>query len=392
MSRMSLGGLIVGGKLEMESGHKTLGDGTPVPAPVFTFVAKDVREVEARIENHFVSFDIRYIAGGQKLAYHMGVPDLRLDPAAIAFSERDAFYMSGGQMVNGGIRTLVVDDKGRELRLDRFTTGLYHELTRIYANAHGAFIRAEAEPDVRDEMLALAVKILAEVTEAESRYPAAFHLMGRCFRARGDLNGAVYYYQEAIRHATVDLGDRLIPWASGPLSDLGVALKKLGDERRARWAFRHSLRLRPNHPEALLTLGTMCTDDPPLLGHVIARVIAIGGRDDLLDGFVKNVAAAGGASSESLLAQGKADASKIDLATWPFANAEFDTYEHFSSVFDESLAVDDEAPISASNGKDYRSPPVYRDAPVSDPGEDPLAGLAAEIALDQKKPWWKKLW
>ena len=136
----------------------------------------------------------------------------------------------------------------------------------------------------------------------------------------------------------------------------------------------------------------MCTDDEPLVSHVIARVIAIGGRDELLATFVEHVAAATGRSSEDLLSRGKSDASKVSLASWPFATAEFDRYEHFWSAFDESLEVDDEAPVSASVVGGYRSPPVRRDAPVSDPGEDPLAGLAAEIALDQKKPWWKKLW
>ena len=62
---------------------------------------------------------------------------------------------------------------------------------------------------------------------------------------------------------------------------MGVTYKKLGELGRAVHCFMHSLELRPNHPEALLSFFSLFPSEEKLVLFGAARVFAIGGRDAL---------------------------------------------------------------------------------------------------------------
>ena len=129
-------------------------------------------------------------------------------------------------------------------------------------------------------------------------------------------------YRAAVRECA-DCAGQLSPFAAGVLSDMGVAYKKLGDAGRAVHCFLHSLHLRPNHPEALLSFFSLVALDDSYVLLGASRVLALGGRDELVDEFLASYESFAHKSARSLRAEAQKLAQKVDLAHWPLRRPSF---------------------------------------------------------------------
>lgn len=344
-SQPPLNGLIDGGSYELrEQGGMTV--------PLFAFHTPDMAATEAVLKDMYVDLDVRFNQAG-KLAYHLGVPDRQLQPAAIPIAEHDLPRVIAGAALLNTCVTVIVDDHGGSLSLDRFCLDLEHDWTRNYATGLREFQAGNLDA---------AVTPLQFLVDTESRAPAVHHLLGRCHRARGDLNAAVHHYLGAVRNACSSTGDRMLPAAAGPLSDMGVAFKKLGMSGKAAHCFLHSLHLRPNHPEALLTFVTLFPQTEALVCYGLGRVLAIGGHASLVDQVITGIAAARNLAVADLRAKVEGAAARVDLAAWPLARPDLAQYTTFHEGL-ERLGLH-----GTSN----------------DPGASPLADT-----LPVARPWWK---
>lgn len=339
-----LGGAIDGGSYELrEQGGVTV--------PVFAFHAPDLARAEAVLKDMYVDLDVRFNQAG-RLAYHLGVPDRQLTPAAIPVGEHDLpRVMAGAALLNTCI-TVVVDDHGGTLDLERFCSDLEHDWTRNYATGLREFQAGNLDA---------AVTPLQFLVDTESRAPAVHHLLGRCHRARGDLNAAVHHYLGAVRNACSTTDDRMLPIAAGVLSDMGVAFKKLGMSGKSAHCFLHSLHLRPNHPEALLTFVTLFPQTEALVLYGLGRVVAIGGHDSTVDQVVTSIAAARNRDAADLRSKVEGAAARVDLAVWPLARPDLAQY----STFHEGLE---------------------RLGMHGQPGDPAASALADTLPA---RPWWK---
>lgn len=310
-------GVIDGGSYELrEQGNLAI--------PVFAFHAPDLARAEAVLKDMYVDLDVRFNQAG-RLAYHLGVPDRQLAPVAIPVDERDLIRVTAGAATLGTCVTLIVDGKGGSIPLDRFSVDLVHDWTRNYATGLREFSAGNLDA---------AVAPLQFLVDTSSRAPAVHHLLGRCHRARGDLNAAVHHYLGAVRHACSSVDDRMLPAAAGPLSDMGVALKKLGMTGKAAHCLLHSLHLRPNHPEALLTFVTLFPQTEALVLYGLGRVVAIGGREPLVDQVVASIVGASGRAPADLRRQVDDAAARVDLAVWPLARPDLAQYSTFHDGLD----------------------------------------------------------
>ncbi len=312
MPLMPVDGAIDGGSYELrEQGGVTI--------PVFTFHAPDLARAEAVLKDMYVDLDVRFNQAG-RLAYHLGVPDRQLAPVAIPIAEQDIPRVIAGAALLNTCVTVIIDGHGGIVDLERFYVDLEHDWTRNYATGLREFQAGN---------FAAAITPLQFLVDTESRAPAVHHLLGRCHRARGDLNAAVHHYLGAVRNACSTTGDRMLPTAAGVLSDMGVAFKRLGMNGKAAHCFLHSLHLRPNHPEALLTFVTLFPQTEALVLYGLGRALAIGGHEALIDQVVTGIASARGRDPTEL--RGKVDdaATRVDLAVWPLARPDLAQYSTF---------------------------------------------------------------
>jgi hypothetical protein len=91
----------------------------------------------------------------------------------------------------------------------------------------------------------------------------------------------------------------------------------------------HSLHLRANHPEALVTFITLFPKEPQLVTFGIARIMAIGGRDNLIQTVTKGYTQTAGINSQAFISEAQKISRQIDLAKWPLARKEFATFTSF---------------------------------------------------------------
>lgn len=311
-------GAIVGGSYTLRDSAEQRERGLG-PVPVFSFHATDLERARALLRDMYVELDVRLDAGG-RLAYVLGVPDRQLEPAAIAVDEREAPHIASAAARHGGVVTLVVDDHGGSVPLDRFSVDLAHDWTRNYARALQAF---------QADDLDVAIGALQFLVDTRSEVPAVHHLLGRCHRARGDLRTAIHHYLGAVHRACGRLGEHLLPAAAGPLTDLAFAFKRLGSTGKAAHCLLHALHLRPNHPEALLGFVTVFPQTDALVVHALARVVALGGREDMLTAAIAGITAARGGDPADLRRQAEDAALRVDLSTWPLARADLERYTSF---------------------------------------------------------------
>ena len=122
------------------------------------------------------------------------------------------------------------------------------------------------------------------------------------------------------------------------LSDMGVAFKKLGMSGKAAHCFLHSLHLRPNHPEALLTFVTLFPQTEALVLYGLGRVLAIGGHGAQVEQVIAGIASARGLAPAALRDKVDGAATRVDLAHWPLARPDLAQYSTFHEGL-ERLAV-----------------------------------------------------
>lgn len=327
-----------------------------VATPVFTFHAPDLERARALLRDMYVELDVHFDDTGQ-LAYHLGVPDRQLTPAAIAVEERDISRLAAAPG-RPGPAVEIHDDNGGSISLTHLGRELAHDWTRNYARAMQAFLADDLDA---------AIAPLQFLIDTRTEVPAVHHLLGRCHRARGDLQTAVHHYLGAVRRACASDDDRMLPAAAGPLADLGVAFKRLGMTGKAAHCLLHALHLRPNHPEALLSFVTLFPQADALVLHALARVIHLGGRDEMVDQAIDSITTAAGTDPLALRRAAHEAAPRVDLAVWPLTRGDLERYSTFHDGFDR-LAVPAPATIPPTSG------------PIPD---------AIEAVGDEARPWWK---
>jgi tetratricopeptide (TPR) repeat protein len=306
------------------------GDGE---VPCFVFEASDAGAVERALQAMYVEPSVRFDTSGE-LAYCLTIPDRDLRPWAIPVRREDLARLAAAAATARSCPTLIACGE-RIFDLQPFTKALTHDWSGGVARAILAFGRND---------LAQAMEELKAIAAGHpDSIPSAHHLLGRCFRSLDRLEEATACYRRAVR-AAVDSEGRLVPFAAGPLSDLGVAFKRMGDTARAVHCFLHSLHLRPNHPEALLTFFSLFPTDEKLVLYGAARVLAIGGRDELVGSFLFNYGSARGRDLGVLLALARQMSLELDLLEWPLDNPKFASHEEFEKRLEDGPPPDEGAP------------------------------------------------
>jgi hypothetical protein len=138
---------------------------------------------------------------------------------------------------------------------------------------------------------------------------------------------------------------------------MGVAFKRLGHPDRAIHCFLHSLSLRPNHPEALLSFFSLLSSDETLVLFGAARVMAIGGRDQMVAEYLANYAAFSKGNPEALLAEATRLSLKMDLEVWPFRRDELALLNHFERGLEAMEKEAPEAKLDRADGARVRQEP-----------------------------------
>lgn len=335
----------------IDGGSYQLREHSGAAIPVFAFHTADLTRAQAVLKDMYVELDVRFNQAG-RLAYHLGVPDRQLAPVAIPIDEHDLPRVIAGAALLNTCVTVIVDDHGGSHSLDRFCLDLEHDWTRNYATGLREFTAGNLDA---------AIAPLQFLVDTESRAPAVHHLLGRCHRARGDLNAAVHHYLGAVRNACGSGDDRMLPVAAGILSDMGVTFKKLGMSGKAAHCFLHSLHLRPNHPEALLTFVTLFPQTEALVLYGLGRVLAIGGHAAQVEQVIAGIASARGLAPAALRDKVDGAAARVDLAHWPLARPDLAQY----STFHEGLE---------------------RLGMHGQPGDPSASALADTLPA---RPWWK---
>lgn len=354
---MAAGGVIVGGSYEFH----TWGEHE---SPVFSFQTADLPRAAALVRDMYIEFDVRLDRAGN-LAYCLSVPDRGVEPAMIPVKPADVPHVADAALALRACPARLVDGRGGALGLDRFTEGLAHDWSGAYARALHDFYGGR--PDQ-------AIATLSAPALAAARVPAVHHLLGRSHRARGDLAAAVPHLLEGIRHAGAPHGDKLLPAAAGILADLAVVFKKLGMTGKAAHCLLHALRLRPNHPEALLAFATLFPATDALHVYALGRVVAIqsrgptghgDGHDLRVRECADGLSLATGTPVADILRQADEAAARVDLATWPLARPDLGLRTSFFAGLDR-LGL----------------------GPTADPTEDSL--LAGDSGSARTtRPWWK---
>ncbi len=291
----------------------------------FTFYVSDLARAERLFEDMYVELSVRARSDGG-LAFCLDVPDRDLGSWLIPL--HDAELLKLGQGPADCEARLRADGGTRSLDLSPFCVGLRHDWSGGVARAFCDLARGDVEGSARR---------LAPLVARRDAVPGAHHLLGRCHRAAGRLSEAIACYREAVRACAGEDG-KLRPWAAAPLSDMGVAYKKQGDAARAVHCFLHSLHLRPNHPEALLSFFSLMALDDTYVLFGAARVLALGGGP-LVDQFLSSYAEFAGKDPAGLRARAEELAPGVDLGAWPFRRAGFGRLASFERGLESTAAA-----------------------------------------------------
>jgi tetratricopeptide (TPR) repeat protein len=296
--------------------------------PRFTFRVHDLAQVQRLFAGMFVELAVRPTMDGG-LAFCLDVPDRELGTWSIALHEGDRAKLARGD--GECTARIIAAGSSEAIDLAPFASGLRYDFSGKEAAAFALLAQGNAKA---------ARSALEPLATRQDACATTHHLLGRCHRALGKLEQAVTCYGEAVRASAAE--GLLHPWAAGPLSDMGVAYKKLADPARAVHCFLHSLHLRPNHPEALLSFFSLIAIDDAYVLFGVARVLAIGGRDDLADEFLAGYCVSAGREPGELRRKAEKMAAKIDLGEWPFRRAGFgrlDAFERGLASKDAALAA-----------------------------------------------------
>jgi tetratricopeptide (TPR) repeat protein len=320
-SSKDLGTLYVGGTYQLS----IFGD-LPIEMPMFAFIVKDLAATNKLLYGMYIETGVRFNTAGQ-LAYHLSVPDRQHTPWAIPLKPEDLPRIQRGVNQINACPTLIMDSGDGRITLERFLMDITHDWSGVYARSHQSFLANQIDT---------AIQLITPLTaENPDSLPHAHHLLGKCYRAKGDATLALDSYYRALLNTRDSMGENFTPLAAGILSDMGVLFKRLGDLEKAIHCLLYSLHLRANHPEALVTFVTLFPEQPQLVTFGIARIMAIGGRDDLIKTVATGYAQAAGISSQSLISEAKKLSKNIDLAKWPLAMKEFTTFASFDAGLNE---------------------------------------------------------
>jgi len=298
--------------------------GQGVEVPCFTFNTRDLSRTREFFRGMYVDLSVRLRPGGG-LAYCLDLPDRSVEPWSIPVAGPELDRLRREAALFDSCPTRVRDPEGACLDLMPFVAGLKHDWSGRVAQGLSALGREETD---------LAAGLFRQVAdENPCAIPAAHHLLGRCLRICERLDEAVGCYHAAVRAAASPSGD-LVPFCAGPLSDMGVAFKKKGDAARAVHCFLHSLHLRPNHPEALLTFFSLFATDDKLVVYGAARVLAVGGRPEMVMQYLANYGAFAGSDPALLLALATNLAGRMDLTRWPLGRKDFGRLDAFERGLD----------------------------------------------------------
>lgn len=339
MARMAAGGVIVGGSYELH----TWGEHE---SPLFSFHTTDLARAASLVRDMFVELDVRFDRAG-RLAYHLAVPDRLVEPTGIAVPPADLGHVASAADELRACPARIVDGRGGTINLDRFTEGLLHDWTGVYARALHDLLGGRPEQTIA---------ALTPVVD-DSRVPAVHHLLGRAHRARGDLNAAVPHLLASVRHASSARGDKLLPAAAAALTDLGALFKKLGMTGKAAHCLLHALQLRPNHPDALLTFATLFPPTDALHIYALGRVLAIGSHHERVRECADDLSTAIGAATADILRRVEEAAARVDLAVWPLARPDLGQRSSFFEGLDRlgmhaSGSAAAEATLGSSDASD----------------------------------------
>jgi tetratricopeptide (TPR) repeat protein len=352
---MNLDQLYKGGKQDWaEAGGMEL--------PVFLFFVTDIAATKKIIDGMYIDLDVRFNKK-QDLAYHLEVPDLKMNPWAITIEPSQLERTAEAASMLNICMTMIMQPNGDSVKLTEYFEDLTHDFSGTYAGAHEAFAHGN---------ISLTELLLTPLTEANpDSLPAAHHLLGRCYRAKNDFATAVQHYARGAKAATHTKG-HFLPRASGILSDMGVSYKKMGEEAKAAHCLSHSLRLRPNHPSALGTYFTLFGSWEEGFIYCMTRIAAIGSDPE----FVKIVAqSAGGALGRApgqLESEANAAARNVDIARSPIGStAPIDAAAFFQTL--EATSGDAQRPVLTPMTK----------------GTSVHIGDSSAPSTSTAKPWWK---
>ena len=289
--------------------------------PCFYFGTRDLSATVRLLRGMHVDFSVREGEDGS-LAYVLDVPDRQVRPWAIPLHAPDLPKLERAARLCDLCPTVIRDEEGLLLDLGDFAEGLEQDFSGRLARGLTALAR---------EDLSRAVDLFGAVAaDRKEGAPAAHYLLGRCFRDLGELDRARASFLQSIRNAAGLANGQLIPFTAAPLSDLAVLCKHQGEAERAVHCFLHSLALRPNQPEALLSFFSLVGSEEALVLYGAARVLAIGaGRESLVHDYLAGWAERSGADLNHLLAHAVALAPSVDLARWPLGGEAFRSLARF---------------------------------------------------------------
>ena len=283
--------------------------------PCFLFQARAFDPVAAQLRGMYVQLAVRRSRDG-RLAYCLDLPDRGVRPWAIPLHPADLPRLARSTRHVRGCPTLIATPEGQSIDLQEYASDLEQDWSGEVASALVAFEGGRRE-EALQRLRPLALK---------GRVPEAALLYGRCLRERGELREALDWFHAAVEASRRPAGDRLIPFAATPLAEMGVAFKRLGLVDKATHCLLFALQLRPNNPEALLTFSSLFAGDDPLVLMGPARVLALGGREELVASFLGAYAQSRGVDAGPLLARARRMSRSVDLARWPFSSPRFESF------------------------------------------------------------------
>lgn len=289
--------------------------------PCFYFGTRDLSQTVRLLRGMYVDLSVREGEDGS-LAYVLDVPDRQVQPWAIPLHAPDLPKLERAARLCDLLPTVIRDEEGLMLDLGDYAEGLEQDFSGRVARGMTALAREE---------VGRAAELFSSVAaDRREGIPAAHYLLGRCLRDLGELERAETSFLQAIRNAADLATGQLIPFAAAPISDLAVLYKHQGKVERAVHCFLHSLALRPNQPEALLSFFSLVGSDQALVLYGAARVLAIGGgREGLVRDYLSGWAHRSGADPEHLWAHAQALAPSVDLVRWPLGGDVFRSLSRF---------------------------------------------------------------
>lgn len=275
--------------------------GRKQPAFLFAFAPQDLSEVRTWLAGMYVELSVRRNDDGQ-LAYQLRVPDRGADVWEIVLAPEDVPRLEEAGRDTDCL-ALITTGSAR-IDLARFAAGVRHDWSGRFSDALRSFFEGRVDE---------AQEILETLSRKRPEWPQARHWLGRCHRQRGSLDQASACYRAALGLFSVCGKKAFPPLAAGILSDLGVARKKMGDLDGAAVCLRWSLTLRPNHPEALATAAALLADNEAIFMDALARIIAIGRRDELAEQLADVYARSMGRDPAAVLSKARSMAEGFDL-------------------------------------------------------------------------------